>query len=547
MSFSGIKYQPKISYEMKNLYFYYFFIFFTVISCKDAEKTRGDEDNAIPEEVVNQPSQRVIEVADIVVPDGFTIEAVNIGLSYPVDVTFDEEGNYYIAEAGGHTYGTKPPRAPEARILKVFPNGQVEVLYDKVVPMTEIMESASSEDMEEGLIPPVTGVTYYKGNLYISHRSRYSVYNLETKEFETIINGLPSWGEFLNAKPIFKDEKMYWFLSTQGNSGVIEEHFVMVIDQFNKPDAREIPGEDITLTGQNFWVPTSKITMTEADSVKTGAYAALGETTTAGQVIPGEKIANGAFYVSDLDGSNIKRIAWGFRSSFGYRFSPDGRLITTMNSANPMPPRGLMFDWEPIYEVIEGEWYGWPDFYSGLPITEERFGVKKEERNFVLTPETHRKLLKGKNRPIQPLAKLSSHAATQGMVFGHGTMDVPENEILVAEFGAIVPVFKGEKYHPHRPPGVPPESEAPEGVKYNWPGFKVQQVNLNSGKATDFIYNKSGLPASADQGGGLERPIQLEWDSQGNLYIVDFGVVEFDDTGMNAHPFTGVIWKISKQ
>ncbi len=206
---------------------------------------------------------------------------------------------------------------------------------------------------------------------------------------------------------------MYWFLSTQGNSGVIEAHWVRVIDQFNKPQAREIPGEDVTLTGQNFWVPTSKVSITEADSVKTGAYAALGETTTAGQVIPGEKIANGAFYVSDLDGSNIERIAWGLRSSLGYRFSPDGRLITTMNSANPMPPRGLMFDWEPIYEVIEGEWYGWPDFYSGIPITNERFGVKKENRKFVLTPETHRKLLKGKDKPIQPLAKLSSHAATQ--------------------------------------------------------------------------------------------------------------------------------------
>lgn len=521
------------------------FIFF--LSCKNAEEERGDQKEE--EEVgaeVSQPVQRKINPADIAVPEGYKIEAIETGLTYPVDITFDDEGNYYIAEAGGHTYGTKPPRAPEARILKSGAD-KLQVFFDQVVPMTEIKEEDSSEDMEEGLIPPVTGVTFHQGNLYISHRSRYSVYNLESGEFETIINGLPSWGEFLNAKPIFKDDKMYWFLSTQGNSGVIEAHWVSVIDQFNKPEAREIPGEDIELTGQNFWVPTSKVTLTEADSVKTGAYAALGDTTTVGQVVPGEKIANGAFFRSNLDGSEIQRIAWGFRSSFGYRFSPDGRLITTMNSANPMPPRGLYFDWEPIYEVVEGEWYGWPDFYSGLPITDERFGVKKEERKFVLTPATHKKLLKGKDKPRQPLARLDSHTATQGMVFGRGNMNLPENDILVAEFGTIVPVFKGEKFHPNRPPGVPPESEAPEGVKYNWPGFKVQQVNLSSGKATDFIYNKSGLPASTDDGGGLERPIQLEWDKEGNLYIVDFGVVEFDDTGMNAHPFTGVIWKVSKK
>ena len=128
---------------MKNLYFYYFFISFAIISCKDTERIRGDKDNATPEEV-NQSSQREINTADIVVPEGYSIQAVNTGLTYPVDVTFDEEENYYIAEAGRHTYGPKPPRAPKTRILKVFPNRQVEVICDKVVPMTEIKESASN-------------------------------------------------------------------------------------------------------------------------------------------------------------------------------------------------------------------------------------------------------------------------------------------------------------------------------------------------------------------------------------------------------------------
>lgn len=528
------------------LFFLPLLLFFS--SCKDAEETRGDEDDDVLEEVVNQASQRAINVNDIVVPEGYKIEAVKSGLTYPVDVTFDEKGNTYVAEAGGHTYGTKPARAPEARILKILPNNSVEVLYDKVVPMTEIKEEESSENMEEGLIPPVTGVTYYKGNLYISHRSRYSVYNLETDEFKTIVNGLPSWGEFLNAKPIFKDDKMYFFLSTQGNSGIQEEHWVNVIDMFNKPDVKEIPGEDVELTGLNFWVPTSKMTMTEADSLYTGIYVPLGTETEAGQVIQGQEICNGAFYMADLDGSNIERIAWGLRSSFGYRFSPDGRLITTMNSANPMPPRGIYYDYEPIYEVKQDEWYGWPDFYSGIPITDERFEYKDQKREFALTEKTHRKLLKGKERPIQPLAKLSSHSAIQGMVFGNGQMGVSEKDILVAEFGTIVPFFKGGEYHPHIPVKAVEEKNAPEGVEYDWPGFKVQRVDLSTGEARDFIYNKTGMPSSAPPaGGGLERPIQLEWDNEGNLYIVDFGVVEFDDTGMNAHPFTGIIWKVSKK
>lgn len=513
-------------------------------SCNKKERQRSDGPEAETE--VSQESQRKIDPNAVRVPQGTAIEAATVGLSYPVGVTFDDEGTMYIAEAGGHTYGTKPGRAPDARILQRQPDGKLKILYDKVVQMNEIKNKRSSDQMEEGLIPPVTGITYYEGKLYVSHRSRYSTYDLESGEFKTIINGLPSWGEFLNAKPIFKDDKMYFFLSTQGNSGVIEEHWAEVINEFNKPETREVPGEDITLTGKNFWVPTKKLTIVNADSVETGAYAALGEKTEAGQVVKGETICNGAFFKCDPDGNNIERICWGLRSSFGYAFSPEGKLVATMNSANPMPPRGLYFDYEPIYEIVQGEWYGWPDFFSGIPITDERFGVKKEERSFVLTPETHRKLLKGKSKPRQPIAKLGVHTAAQGMVFGRSELGIEPHNILVAEFGVIVPEFKNDAEEQRKKKGFPSPENAPDGVEYNWPGFKVQQVDLTTGKASDFIANKDKLPASVNKTGGLERPLQLEWGPDGNLYIVDFGVVEFDDKGMNAHPFTGVIWKVSK-
>lgn len=510
-------------------------------SCNKKEKQRSD--GAQSETEVRQESQRKIDATAIRAPEGTTIEVAVSGLSYPVGVTFDERGTMYIAEAGGHTYGTKPGRAPDARIMKRNLDGRLTILYDQVVPMNEVKAKKTSDQMAEGLIPPVTGITHYKGKLYISHRSRYSTYDLESGEFKTIINGLPSWGEFLNAKPIFKDDKMYFFLSTQGNSGVIEEHWAEVLNEFNKPETREVPGEDITLTGKNFWVPTKKLTLVNADSVETGAYSPLGEKTKAGQVIEGEKICNGAFFKCDPDGTKIERICWGLRSSFGYAFSPKGKLVASMNSANPMPPRGLYFDYEPIYEIVNDEW---SDFFSGLPITDERFGVKKEERSFVLTPETHRKLLNGKSQPRQPIAKLGVHTAAQGMVFGKSEFGNNVNTILVAEFGVIVPEFKTDSEEQRKKKGFPSQENAPDGVQYNWPGFKVQAVDLSDGKATDFIVNKDNLPASVNKTGGLERPLQLEWGPDGSLYIVDFGVVEFDDKGMNAHPFTGVIWKVTK-
>lgn len=105
-------------------------------SCNKKEKQRSD--GAQSETEVRQESQRKIDATAIRAPEGTTIEVAVSGLSYPVGVTFDERGTMYIAEAGGHTYGTKPGRAPDARIMKRNLDGRLTILYDQVVPMNEV-------------------------------------------------------------------------------------------------------------------------------------------------------------------------------------------------------------------------------------------------------------------------------------------------------------------------------------------------------------------------------------------------------------------------
>src|SRR6056297_233440 len=166
------------------------------------------------------PAVRTFDPTAIMVPEGYQVEAYATHLDYPVDITFSDSGDVFVALAGGHTYGTSPKMAPPARIVQLMPDGTQKIIYDKMVPMKEIRRSDSSEAMPEGLIPPLTGVTWHQGKLYVSHRSRYSVLDPDTGEFKTIVNGLPCWGEFLNAKPIFDaDGQMVFFVSTQGNSG----------------------------------------------------------------------------------------------------------------------------------------------------------------------------------------------------------------------------------------------------------------------------------------------------------------------------------------
>ena len=472
---------------------------------------------------------------DIVVPPGYEIEPVATDLSYPVDVTFGPNGEMYVALAGGHTYGTKPEEAPQARILRIREDGTQEVIYDKVVPLDVLKNVEFGQPIpEEGLVMPVTGIAFNKDNglLYISHRTRYSTLNPQTGEFTTIIDGLPVWGEFLNHKPIFgPDGKMYFVLSTQGNSGTVDGHMTKVMKIFNKPNAREIPCQDVEVTGADFWIDNPLTDRKE--KVRAEVYVELGVNTTYGQVIPGEFWCNGAVYRTDADGSNAERLAWGLRSLFGYDFAPNGRLYATQNSGNIMAPRPIYDDWETIYEIVEGGWYGWPDYYSGIPITDDRFRRPNDPEfqgqpfphEFSLTEETRRRLAGDDLLPIQPVIRLPVHSAAEGLAFAPEGFGLEPYEVLVAEFGAIIPYYKD------------PEA---------WPGFRVQKVDLITGEIENFAYNRSLKPAWATGGGGLRRPVQVTFGPDDALYVTDFGVIHFSEQGMNAQPNTGVIWKISR-
>ena len=513
------------------------------IGCGTTEEAAGpDEGGYLRYEWPQRGSQgtaaeRPVSPSDIVVPDGYRIEAVARGLSYATDVTWDADGAMYVSETGGHTYGTGPEDAPPARILRVRPDGSTEVVYDAVVPMAEIRRHASTAEMPEGLIPPILGITFHEpsGLIYVAHRGRYSTLDPATGTFETVIDGIPSWGFFHNNKAVFgPDGKMYFVVSTQGNAGPIDTHWLEVIEAFDKHDAHEAPCEDVEVTGLDLFVPNKLTKDDENDSLRAEVYVPYGVDTEMGQTIEGEPWCHGALYRADADGANPEVVAWGLRSNYGYGFAEDGALYVTQNSGNIMPPRPIYDDWETVYRIEEGAWYGWPDFYSSVPITDARFRRPNDpdfkgkpfDHQFSLTEATRRRLLQGRDRPPSPVAQLPVHSAAQGMAMGRRAFGLDPDEALVAEFGSIIPYYKD--------PG-------------GWPGFRVQKVDLSTGEVTDWLVNRSRKPASATSGGGLERPIQVVYGPDGALYVVDFGTIEFTEQGMTAYPRTGIVWRVSRE
>lgn len=72
-------------------------------------------------------------------------------------------------------------------------------------------------------IPPLTGITFYKGNIYVAHRGFSTIVRLDGSK-KDIISGLPSLRDHHNNRVIFgPDGKMYFGQRTATNSGVVGE------------------------------------------------------------------------------------------------------------------------------------------------------------------------------------------------------------------------------------------------------------------------------------------------------------------------------------
>ena len=148
-------------------------------------------------------------------------------------------------------------------------------------------------------------------------------------QITSIVDGLPSFGDHHTDGPVFgNDGWLYFGQGTASNSGVVGEDNAKFGWLKRHPEFHDIPGEDIELTGQNF---KTKDVMGGEGRVETGAFVPFGTTTAPGQVIKGAVKCSGSVLRVRPDGSDLQKVAWGFRNPFGLAFSPDGELYVSDN------------------------------------------------------------------------------------------------------------------------------------------------------------------------------------------------------------------------
>jgi ferritin-like metal-binding protein YciE/glucose/arabinose dehydrogenase len=441
---------------------------------------------------------------DILVPEGYTAEVVATGLSAPVHCCFDEQGYCYVSEAG-HKIDSKP------RVWKVdVRTGEKEVFFD--LPEDRWNKTGA-----------FTGACWHEGQFYFMNTGDPDGLGAlsrlrEDGTIEDLVTGLP-WGDHQPNYPIpGPDGKLYWGQGTATNTAIVGADNYAYEWLRNFPDRHDYPGQDVVLTGRNYEYQNVLGNVTE--TVRTGAYVPFGTETTPGQVIEGRVKCTGSVLRCNPDGSDLELVAWGLRNPYGTAFHPDGRLFATEHNIDERSARHIIGDHEDFYEIKEGEWYGWPDFASGIRLDDPYWGERGRGREPVLAEHPN-------PNPPKPFATFSDHSGVNGLDFCRDARFGFEGDAFVALFGDLAPVTSR--------PATPR-------------GFKVVRVDMKSGRVYDFVVNRIAGPASRLPHEGLERPSHCQFGPDGALYVVDWGEIRMapEEGGIRDIIGTGTLWRIRR-
>jgi glucose/arabinose dehydrogenase len=446
---------------------------------------------------------RRFEPRDVALPQGYRIEVVASGLTFPTGVAFDDAGTPYVVESG-YSYGE---RWTTPRLVRVE-RGRLEAVATG------------------GRNGPWNGVAYSGGNFWIAEGGELEGGRIlrvsRDGQTQRLIENLPSFGDHhTNGPAPGPDGWIYFGQGTATNSAVVGPDNAKFGWLKRHPEFHDTPCRDVTLAGQNFDSP-DLVHEGSGGRATTGAFSPFGAASAPGAVVRGSVPCNGAILRIRPEGGSPELVAWGLRNPFGLAFGPDGKLYVAENGYDDRGSRPVHGAPDVIWAITPGAWYGWPDYSAGRPLDEgDHFdppGKPKPQR--LLSPEP--------GQPPQPVASLGVHSSSNGLDFSKSDSFGHRGEIFVAQFGDMAP-NAGKTLSPV--------------------GYRVKRLNVSTGISEDFATNagpKNG-PASLLGTGGLERPVAVRFDPSGHaLYIVDFGVMTMGPAGPSPQPETGALWKITR-
>jgi glucose/arabinose dehydrogenase len=388
------------------------------------------------------------------------------------------------------------------------------------------MTPVNKEDLQ---IPALGVLAGADGKIYANDRERL-VRIEDDGSVKPLLTNLPAWGHGNDHMVWGRDGKIYWGQGSVTNSGVMgldnQSPPQGQLDQRGfqfRPQARDIPCQDVTLSGQNFETDDPRPGRS-GQKAQTGAFLAFGTPSTPGQVVKGEVPCNGAILRANPDGSGLEWVGWGFRNPYGLVQAPDGppffgAFLVSNNGPDVRGSRPIENAGDNLFILVPGGFYGWPDWFDGQPSTEPRFHPKEDPAGVL-------PLMTAPPGPvIQPLLQMEKGISADGMAFSTNQAFGLTGDLFIANWGSL-------SY------GV---------VQRELPGFNVYRIHFHVGpnnliqgaSRTIFAGNAQNGPSSLTRSGGFEHPIDVKFSPDGTtMYILDFGIRGGDKTGL--------LWKVTK-
>ncbi len=431
---------------------------------------------------------RYLNPNDITLERGYRIEVFADGLNLPTSMQFTQDGDILIANSG-------------------YITGKSDI---------SILRNGRSELFAEGFQAPLIGINYRNGELYVSHNTAISLIRRDGSR-QDLVRGLPSYGDYSNCRVDFgSDGKMYFGVGTATNSGVVGNDNLW-LQEF--ATFHDYPGSYIILNGQNF--PSGNILGNINETTYTGAYSIYGEVNQAYEMRKGLTKATGSILKANLDGSDLELVAWGLRSISYLKFDLHQSLLVCNNGYDVRGSRPIANASDEFLIITEGNWYGFPDYSGGEPVTLPRFrpeGGLQPEFLFNSHPMI----------PQRPFAIFPPESTIIGFDINQNEAFSNVGDIFIAEFGSVQLRFIGSF-----------------SFQYPSAGYRVSKIN-NFGAVSTFAINKSGFPSYITGEGGLGRPADIAFGPDGALYILDTGTSLREDPS-SILPNTGVIWRVTRE
>lgn len=458
------------------------------------------------------PVRRKIDPSDIQVPEGYKVEAVMAGFSFPTDICFAEDGTVFISE-GGSSWPTRPYMP--ARIIIIRPSGETEAI--------KMTTQAGPR-----------GITYKDGNLFMSVKGGYFTrilkFNLETQKLNVVVDKIPNGGWHEPGGPVFGPDGLLYFAQGSVSQQGVSLPPGFTVDIAKHPLAHDVPGEDIVLTGNNIFSRDPRLPypfLTE-----TGAFKPFGTPAKAGEKIKGETKCSTGVWRCRPDGKELELLAWGIRNPFGMAINEGGDLFVSDNDYEEKGERAVADDPDRIWHIKNAskphgtvkkpDWYGFPDICAdGLPVWHKKHLPSKGKKA--------EPLLENPPPWAGPAAYLEEpHSCMTKMDFCTSEFFGHKDKLFACEWGTLAPL------------------NTPDPAALTR-GFKVIALDVAKGKAQDFFRNRQDGPASFKDGGGLERPVSCKFSPDGkSLFVLDFGIVKVTKGLMMSYAHTGVLWKVTK-